>query len=152
MSATLRVNDFAQNPNLFPVPPPIIDVAARQYPVTVHFNRRTRPDYVTEAIRKASKIHARLPPGGILIFLTGQNEINGVCWKLEKRYGVKALNERKRRRIAKGVTPVGPGEDVASRVISASQGKCPCFCSIEDMHTQLADVVVKWTWNRKILN
>lgn len=98
MSATLRVSDFAENTTLFPKPPPIINVSARQHPVTVHFSRRTSSDYVNEAIRKASKIHARLPPGGILIFLTGQNEISGACKKLEARYGVKALEERKRRR------------------------------------------------------
>ncbi|KAI0697135.1 P-loop containing nucleoside triphosphate hydrolase protein [Cytidiella melzeri] len=98
MSATLRVSDFAGNTTLFPSPPPIINVSARQHPVTVHFSRRTSSDYVNEAIRKASKIHARLPPGGILIFLTGQNEISGACKKLEARYGLKALEERRRRR------------------------------------------------------
>ncbi|KAI0085669.1 P-loop containing nucleoside triphosphate hydrolase protein [Irpex rosettiformis] len=98
MSATLRVSDFAENTILFPKSPPIINVSARQHPVTIHFSRRTSSDYVNEAIRKASKIHARLPPGGILIFLTGQNEISGVCKKLEARYGAKALEERKRRR------------------------------------------------------
>lgn len=100
MSATLRVSDFAENTTLFATPPPIINVPARQHPVTVHFSRRTASDYVTEAVRKASKIHARLPPGGILIFLTGQNEITGACKKLEARYGAKALAERKRRRNA----------------------------------------------------
>ncbi|CCM01865.1 uncharacterized protein FIBRA_03936 [Fibroporia radiculosa] len=101
MSATLRVSDFAENKTLFSSPPPIINVPARQHPVTIHFSRRTSSDYVTEAIKKASKIHARLPPGGILIFLTGQNEITGVCRKLEARYGRKALEaKRKMRRAA----------------------------------------------------
>ncbi|KAH7928402.1 P-loop containing nucleoside triphosphate hydrolase protein [Leucogyrophana mollusca] len=98
MSATLRVSDFAQNRSLFSSPPPVINVSARQHPVTVHFNRRTPSDYVNEAIKKASKIHARLPPGGILIFLTGQNEIAGVCKKLEARFGRKALEDRRKRR------------------------------------------------------
>lgn len=98
MSATLRVSDFAENTTLFSSPPPIINVPARQHPVTVHFSRRTSPDYIAEAIKKTSKIHARLPPGGILIFLTGQNEITGVCKKLEARYGKKALEERSKSR------------------------------------------------------
>ncbi|KAI8995457.1 P-loop containing nucleoside triphosphate hydrolase protein [Trametes punicea] len=100
MSATLRVADFAENKALFSSPPPIINVPARQHPVTVHFSRRTSSDYVTEAIKKASKIHARLPPGGILIFLTGQNEITGVCRKLEARYGKKAIEERRKARTS----------------------------------------------------
>jgi ATP-dependent RNA helicase DHX37/DHR1 len=98
MSATLRISDFVENATLFSTPPPVIKVPARQYPVTVHFNRRTVPDYVSEAIRKASKVHARLPPGGILIFLTGQNEIAGVCKRLEARYGVASIKERTQRR------------------------------------------------------
>ncbi|KAJ7109727.1 P-loop containing nucleoside triphosphate hydrolase protein [Mycena crocata] len=98
MSATLRVSDFAENRTLFSTPPPVINVAARQHPVTIHFNRRTFSDYVTEAVKKATKIHTRLPPGGILIFLTGQNEITGVCRKLEARFGVKALEKKRRAR------------------------------------------------------
>ncbi|KAG7088421.1 hypothetical protein E1B28_012416 [Marasmius oreades] len=98
MSATLRVSDFAENKTLFETPPPVINVSARQHPVTIHFNRRTAADYVTEAIRKTIKIHTRLPPGGILIFLTGQNEINGVCRKLEARFGRRAFNDARRRR------------------------------------------------------
>ncbi|KAG7443024.1 P-loop containing nucleoside triphosphate hydrolase protein [Guyanagaster necrorhizus] len=100
MSATLRVSDFAENKTLFPKPPPVINVAARQHPVTIHFNRRTVADYVTEAIKKTTKIHTRLPPGGILIFLTGQNEIQGVCRKLENRFGQRVLQEKRRRRDA----------------------------------------------------
>lgn len=98
MSATLRISDFVENATLFAVPPPVINVPARQYPVTVHFNRRTSSDYVNDAIRKASKIHARLPLGGILIFLTGQNEISGACKRLEERYGARSIAERKKRR------------------------------------------------------
>lgn len=98
MSATLRVSDFAENRTLFPSPPPVINVAARQHPVTIHFNRRTSSDYVTEAIKKTTKIHTRLPPGGILIFLTGQNEITGVCRKLESKFGAKAIEAKRKRR------------------------------------------------------
>ncbi|KAJ7250874.1 P-loop containing nucleoside triphosphate hydrolase protein [Mycena haematopus] len=100
MSATLRVSDFAENRTLFPTPPPVINVAARQHPVTIHFNRRTFSDYVTEAVKKTTKIHTRLPPGGILIFLTGQNEITGVCRKLEAKFGIKALERKRRQRQA----------------------------------------------------
>jgi ATP-dependent RNA helicase DHX37/DHR1 len=126
MSATLRISDFVENTTLFATPPPVIKVPARQYPVTVHFARRTVSDYVNEAIRKASKIHARLPPGGILMFLTGQNEISGVCRRLEDKYGARSIAERRKRR--KGSQKVGldaqrffrNDEDTAS--IRPSQG------------------------------
>ncbi|KAG5840982.1 hypothetical protein ANANG_G00194730 [Anguilla anguilla] len=87
MSATLRVEDFTENRKLFPVPPPVIKVDARQFPVTVHFNKRTPvEDYTGEAFRKVCKIHRMLPPGGILLFLTGQAEVHSVCWRLRKAF------------------------------------------------------------------
>ncbi|KAK4050572.1 putative ATP-dependent RNA helicase DHR1 [Microbotryomycetes sp. JL221] len=97
MSATLRVADFAENPTLFPRPPPILQVSARQHPVTIHFARRTHADYLEQAYKKTARIHARLPPGGVLIFCTGQNEIVSLCKKLEAKFGAKAVAERKRR-------------------------------------------------------
>lgn len=48
MSATLRVHDF-QKPILFPLPPPVISVQARQYPVTMHFAKRTELTHYLKA-------------------------------------------------------------------------------------------------------
>ncbi|KAL2718178.1 putative ATP-dependent RNA helicase kurz [Vespula squamosa] len=89
MSATLCVEEFVKNSKLFKVKPPVITVESRQFPVTIHFNRRTSDDYVTDALRKAIKIHTRLPEGGILIFLTGQQEVNSVVRKLRKAFPFK---------------------------------------------------------------
>lgn len=86
MSATLRVSDFTENKALFSVPPPVLKIEARQFPVSVHFNRRTAFNYAEEAFRKASKIHRRLPPGGILIFMTSQNEITQLVRRLRKTF------------------------------------------------------------------
>uniref|UniRef100_A0A672P5Y0 RNA helicase n=1 Tax=Sinocyclocheilus grahami TaxID=75366 RepID=A0A672P5Y0_SINGR len=73
MSATLRVEDFTENKRLFRTPPPVIKVEARQFAVTVHFNKRTPMDnYTGEAFR------------GILVFLTGQAEVHSVCRRLRK--------------------------------------------------------------------
>lgn len=59
MSATLRVDDFATNHRLFPSPPPVLRVEARQFPVTLHFSKRTvEGDYVREAIAKVVKVRA----------------------------------------------------------------------------------------------
>ncbi|CAK6950737.1 probable ATP-dependent RNA helicase DHX37 [Scomber scombrus] len=87
MSATLRVEDFTDNRKLFKIPPPVIKVDARQFPVTIHFNKRTPlEDYTAEAFHKTCKIHRMLPPGGILVFLTGQAEVHGLCRKLRKAF------------------------------------------------------------------
>jgi ATP-dependent RNA helicase DHX37/DHR1 len=93
MSATMRVTDFTENSHLFPRPPPVINVDARQFPVTTHFNKRTAwGDYVDEAFKKISKIHQRLPQGGILVFLTGQDEIRLLCDRLRERFPNKSTS------------------------------------------------------------
>ena len=85
MSATLRITDFLENPNLFRnSTPPLIQAEGRQYPVTIHFARRTQRDYLEEAFEKVCKGHRKLPPGGILVFLTGQNEITALANRLNK--------------------------------------------------------------------
>ncbi|XP_077015676.1 putative ATP-dependent RNA helicase DHX37 isoform X2 [Tamandua tetradactyla] len=87
MSATLRVEDFTQNPRLFARPPPVIKVGSRQFPVTVHFNKRTPlEDYSGECFRKVCKIHRMLPAGGILVFLTGQAEVHALCRRLRRAF------------------------------------------------------------------
>ena len=96
MSATLRVEDFTKNQGLFPKPPPVLNVEARQYLVTVHFNRKTElDDYVEAAFRKVCKIHKRLPEGGILVFLTGQREIIHLCRKLNTAFASTSTVESK---------------------------------------------------------
>ncbi|RAH41163.1 ATP-dependent RNA helicase ECM16 [Aspergillus brunneoviolaceus CBS 621.78] len=87
MSATLRISDFTQNPSLFRQgPPPLVQAEGRQYPVTIHFSRRTHRDYVEESFRKVSRGHRKLPPGGILVFLTGQNEIRQLSKRLKQAF------------------------------------------------------------------
>ncbi|AAS53593.2 AFR222Wp [Eremothecium gossypii ATCC 10895] len=86
MSATLRVADFSENSSLFATPPPVLEVEARQYPVAIHFNRKTSFDYAEEAFKKTCKIHRRLPPGAILIFMTGQQEITHMVKRLRNEF------------------------------------------------------------------
>lgn len=84
MSATLRISDFTENPSLFRSgAPPLVQAEGRQYPVSIHFSRRTQRDYVEDAFRKVSRGHRKLPPGGMLVFLTGQNEIQQLSKRLK---------------------------------------------------------------------
>ncbi|KAJ3055353.1 putative ATP-dependent RNA helicase DHR1 [Rhizophlyctis rosea] len=98
MSATLQVEDFLEG-GLFQgggeamERPPLVSVGGRQHKVVVHYNKRTPQDYVTEAYKKVCKIHSKLPPGGILVFLTGQQEIQVLCKKLRDKFS------KQRRRV-----------------------------------------------------
>ncbi|XP_047311769.1 ATP-dependent RNA helicase DEAH13 isoform X2 [Impatiens glandulifera] len=80
MSATLREEDFSSEGRIFSRSPPKIDVQARQYPVTIHFSRRSElVDYIGAAYKKVLAIHKKLPPGGILVFVTGRAEVEHLC-------------------------------------------------------------------------
>ncbi|KAJ0979853.1 hypothetical protein J5N97_015327 [Dioscorea zingiberensis] len=84
MSATLHVEDFISYRKLFIDTPPVLEVADRQYPVTVHFSKNTKVDYLGQAFKKVMTIHKMLPPGGILVFVTGQREVEFLCKKLRE--------------------------------------------------------------------
>ena len=91
MSATLRVSDFLQNDRLFRSGiPPFVQAEGRQYHVTAHFSRRTQHDYLEEAFRKVSRAHRKLPHGGMLVFLTGQNEIKALLSRLQNALSSRA--------------------------------------------------------------
>ncbi|KAI9838457.1 MAG: putative ATP-dependent RNA helicase DHR1 [Sclerophora amabilis] len=86
MSATLKISDFTDNRLLFDQPPPLIQAEGRQHPVTMHWTRRTVSDYVDAACHKITKGHRRLPPGGMLVFLTGQSEIVDLSKRLDAAF------------------------------------------------------------------
>lgn len=86
MSATLQVTDFLMNDRLFrKLKPPIVEAEGRQYQVTEHFARKTQRDYVAEMVRKVARGHKKLPPGDILVFLTGQDDIQTVQKRLKEQ-------------------------------------------------------------------
>ncbi|XP_020591882.1 ATP-dependent RNA helicase DEAH13 [Phalaenopsis equestris] len=99
MSATLRVEDFVSNKRLFQVAPPVLEVPVRQFPVTIHFSRKTTEDYVNNAYKKVLSIHKRLPHGGILVFLTGQREVEYLCKKLRKASQELSENSMKKKKM-----------------------------------------------------
>lgn len=56
MSASLKASDFTNNETLWKGGvPPIVEVEGRQYPVQVHWAKKTERDYVEEAYRKIQK-------------------------------------------------------------------------------------------------
>ena len=59
---------------------------SRQFPVTVHFNKRTHEAYLREAYMKVCKIHRSLPSGHVLVFVTGQSEVLRLCTLLRRTF------------------------------------------------------------------
>ncbi|KZW03152.1 P-loop containing nucleoside triphosphate hydrolase protein [Exidia glandulosa HHB12029] len=61
---------------------PLFKVPGRTFPVDVFYTQEPEPDYVEAAIRTVLMIHRAEDPGDILLFLTGEEEIEDACRKI----------------------------------------------------------------------
>ncbi|KAL6646502.1 hypothetical protein ACP70R_018110 [Stipagrostis hirtigluma subsp. patula] len=64
---------------------PIFKIPGRRYPVEIHYTKSPEADYIDAAIVTVLQIHVTQPPGDILVFLTGQEEIETVDEILKHR-------------------------------------------------------------------
>ncbi|KAF7304792.1 p-loop containing nucleoside triphosphate hydrolase protein [Mycena kentingensis (nom. inval.)] len=62
---------------------PLFKVPGRTFPVEVFYTQEPEPDYVEAAIRTVLMIHRAEEPGDILLFLTGEEEIEDACRKIK---------------------------------------------------------------------
>jgi pre-mRNA-splicing factor ATP-dependent RNA helicase DHX15/PRP43 len=88
MSATLDAVKFQKYFSLDPLSKeeakaPLFKVPGRTHPVEVFYTQEPEPDYVEAAIRTVLMIHRAEDPGDILLFLTGEEEIEDACRKLK---------------------------------------------------------------------
>ena len=56
----------------------VVYVKGRQHPVTIYHTAASQPDYVDAALRTFFQIHTDQPPGDVLIFLPGQEDITSL--------------------------------------------------------------------------
>ena len=84
-SATLDAEKFSEYFNKCP----ILTIPGRTYPVEIMYSREPESDYLDAALVTVMQIHLTEPQGDILLFLTGQEEIDTSCEILYER--MKAL-------------------------------------------------------------
>ncbi|KAH9019755.1 P-loop containing nucleoside triphosphate hydrolase protein [Lactarius hengduanensis] len=82
MSATLDALKF-QKYFTIDDPAPLFKVPGRTHPVEIFYTQEPEPDYVEAAIRTVLMIHRAEEPGDILLFLTGEEEIEDACRKIK---------------------------------------------------------------------
>lgn len=75
MSATLDAEKFQQ----YFDEAPLVRIPGRTFPVEIFYTPTPEKDYVEAAIRTAIQVHQCEAPGDILLFLTGQQEIDTAC-------------------------------------------------------------------------
>ncbi|CAI9101407.1 OLC1v1038722C1 [Oldenlandia corymbosa var. corymbosa] len=86
-SATLDAEKFSSyffNSNIFTIP-------GRTFNVEIFYSKQSESDYVDSALEVVMEIHLKKPKGDILLFLTGQEEIEYACERLYER--MKALGK-----------------------------------------------------------
>lgn len=64
---------------------PIFRIPGRTFPVETYFAKSVQEDYVMAAVKQTIQIHFNSPPGDILIFMTGQEDIEGTCTVLAEK-------------------------------------------------------------------
>jgi pre-mRNA-splicing factor ATP-dependent RNA helicase DHX15/PRP43 len=78
MSATLDAQKFQRYFN----DAPLLAVPGRTHPVEIFYTPEPERDYVEAALRTVLQIHATEPEGDILLFMTGEEEIEDACRKI----------------------------------------------------------------------
>jgi pre-mRNA-splicing factor ATP-dependent RNA helicase DHX15/PRP43 len=78
MSATLDAQKFQS----YFENAPLLAVPGRTYPVEIFYTTEPEKDYLEASIRTVLQIHANEPEGDILLFLTGEEEIEDACRRI----------------------------------------------------------------------
>ena len=66
--------------------PGIVSVEGRAHSVAIHYLSKPAPDYVKAAVAAALDVHRGEAPGDVLIFLTGEDEIEEACEMLREAW------------------------------------------------------------------
>ncbi|CAJ2662384.1 unnamed protein product [Trifolium pratense] len=80
MSATLEAEKFQG----YFFGAPLMKVPGRLHPVEIFYTQEPERDYMEAAIRTVVQIHMCEPTGDILVFLTGEEEIEDACRRISK--------------------------------------------------------------------
>ena len=80
-SATLDAEKFSS----FFDDAPIFRIPGRRFPVDIYYTKAPEADYIEATVVSVMQIHVTQPLGDVLVFLTGQEEIEKVCEELTER-------------------------------------------------------------------
>lgn len=115
MSATLDVEKFQRyfGDGTDIGKAPVVKVSGRTFPVETFFTQEPETDYVEAAIRTVLYIHQAEDAGDVLLFLTGEEEIEDACRKIRAE-----------------------GEDLASRGMAGPILVLPLYSSLPPFQQQ----------------
>ncbi|KAL5552460.1 hypothetical protein UlMin_039861 [Ulmus minor] len=70
---------------------PVLNVPGKLFPVEILYSRERPKSYIESSLKTALDIHTREPEGDVLIFMTGQDDIEKLVSKLEDK--IRSLEE-----------------------------------------------------------
>ncbi|KAI1785395.1 P-loop containing nucleoside triphosphate hydrolase protein [Ganoderma leucocontextum] len=80
-SATMNAEKFSN----FYGNAPTFTIPGRTFPVEIFHSKSPCEDYVDSAVKQVLQIHLSLPPGDVLVFMTGQEDIEVTCQVVQER-------------------------------------------------------------------
>ena len=130
-SATLDADKFSR----FFCDAAIFTIPGRCYAVDILYRKEPEPDYLDAALTTIMQIHITEPRGDILVFLTGQEEIDTACEILYNR--MKAMGPRVPRLIILPIYSALP-QDIQTRVFEpAPEGARKCVIATNIAETSI---------------
>ena len=91
MSATLDAQKFQTYFTVGGKQAPLLAVPGRTYPVEIFYTQAPERDYLEAAINTVVQIHSEESEGDILLFLTGEEEIEDACRRIKVE--IETLND-----------------------------------------------------------
>lgn len=64
---------------------PVFRIPGRRFPVDIYYTKAPEADYLEACVVSVLQIHVTQSPGDVLVFLTGQEEIEACCELLQER-------------------------------------------------------------------
>eukprot|EP01138_Halocafeteria_seosinensis_P004381 gb/GECG01004481.1/.p1 GENE.gb/GECG01004481.1/~~gb/GECG01004481.1/.p1 ORF type:complete len:1369 (+),score=236.88 gb/GECG01004481.1/:1-4107(+) len=117
---------------------PVYHIPGRTFPVQKFWTRSTPQDYVDAAVRQVMGIHLSGREGDILVFMTGQEDIEATCYLIAER--VSQLEDKKRQVPPLLVLPMYsqlPADLQAKIFERAAPGTRKCIVSTNIAETSL---------------
>ena len=121
---------------------PIFRIPGRTFPVETYFSKSVQEDYVMAAVKQTLQIHFNSPPGDILIFMTGQEDIEGTCTVLAEK--IENLSEDSKPLLVLPMYSQLPADLQAKIFDAAPDGVRKCIVSTNVAETSLTVDGIKY--------
>ncbi|PON50620.1 hypothetical protein PanWU01x14_221530 [Parasponia andersonii] len=118
---------------------PIHVIPGRTFAVNILYSKSPCEDYVEAAMKQAMTVHITSPPGDILIFMAGQDEIEAACYALAERMELLVSTTKKGvpKLLILLIFSQLPADLQAKVFEKAEEGECKCIVATNIAETSL---------------